>query len=67
MLIDVESIDGPRKIRVCDYCRAVPIPSGRFCSGRCSRQFYERYELQVAKEDEPKPPGEADVVERVSD
>lgn len=42
MLVEIETRDGPRKVRVCDGCRTVCIPSGRFCSGRCSRDFSER-------------------------
>lgn len=41
MLIEIETAAGLRKIRVCDYCRAVCIPSGRFCSGHCARNFVE--------------------------
>ncbi len=43
-LIEVQTVDGPRKVRVCDYCRTVCIPSGRFCSGTCRRKFEEFYE-----------------------
>lgn len=42
MLIEVQTEDGPRKVRVCDYCRTVCIPSGRFCSGRCAGQSRDR-------------------------
>lgn len=42
MLIEIETINGPRKVRVCDYCRTVCIPSGRFCSGHCARNHAER-------------------------
>lgn len=42
MLIDVDTSEGRRKVRVCDYCQTVCIPSGRFCSGRCARQHQER-------------------------
>jgi hypothetical protein len=45
-LIEVETKDGPRKVRVCDYCKCVCIPRGRFCSGRCSRSYYEMIRLQ---------------------
>lgn len=38
-------VDGHR-VRVCDYCKTVCIPSGRFCSGRCSRNYYEFLETQ---------------------
>ncbi len=41
MLIEVETHEGPRKVRVCDYCKCVCIPSGRFCSGHCSRNYEE--------------------------
>jgi hypothetical protein len=45
MLIDVQTKDGPRTVRVCDYCQTVCIPGGRFCSGRCSRQWTEQWLL----------------------
>lgn len=41
MLIEIQTKDGLRKVRVCDYCRTVCIPSGRFCSGRCARLHSE--------------------------
>jgi len=40
-LVEVQTKDGPRKVRVCDYCKAVCIPSGRFCSGACARKYQE--------------------------
>ena len=50
MLIEVQTNDGPRKVRVCDYCRCVCIPSGRFCSGHCARNYYK---FKVYAKDEP--------------
>lgn len=47
MLVEVQTINGPKKVRVCDYCMAVCTPS-KFCSGRCAREFYER-EIKTAK------------------
>lgn len=41
-LIEVQTKDGPRKVRVCDYCKTVCIPSGRYCSGRCAREAREQ-------------------------
>jgi hypothetical protein len=41
MLIVVDTFRGPRLVRVCDYCRAACIPSGRFCSGAHARAFEE--------------------------
>lgn len=42
MLIEFETIDGPRKVNVCNYCKCVCIPPGqRFCSGRCARNYHE--------------------------
>lgn len=32
---------GPQKVRVCDGCRTVCCP-GRYCSGRCAREDWER-------------------------
>lgn len=45
-LIEVQTMDGPRKVRVCDYCRTVCIPSGRYCSGRCARSHAEQQKWQ---------------------
>jgi hypothetical protein len=42
MYVEIKTIDGPRKVRVCDYCKTVCIPSGRFCSGHCYRN-YQRF------------------------
>lgn len=42
MLIEIDTQDGPRKVRVCSYCKTVCIPSGRFCSGHCCRAWHER-------------------------
>jgi hypothetical protein len=41
MLIEVETTDGPRKVKVCDYCKTVCCQS-RFCSGRCARNYQDR-------------------------
>lgn len=41
MLVEIDTTSGRKKIRVCDYCRTVCIPSGRFCSGFCARGFAE--------------------------
>lgn len=47
-LIEVMTKDGPRKVRVCDYCKCVCIPRGmQFCSGRCSRSHRERLETEA--------------------
>lgn len=43
--VTVQTAQGPRQVRVCDYCKAACIPSGRFCSGRCARMFDERQDL----------------------
>lgn len=48
-LIEVRTKDGPRKVRVCDYCRTVCIPSGRFCSGMCSRSYDEWLAIEAAR------------------
>lgn len=40
-LITIETTEGPRQVRVCDYCKTVCIPNGRFCSGHCARQYGE--------------------------
>ena len=47
--VTVQTKDGLRQVRVCDYCKTVCIPSGRFCSGRCARE-YERRRLAAADE-----------------
>jgi predicted nucleic acid-binding Zn ribbon protein len=57
MLIDIETPQGIRKVRVCDYCKSTCIPSGRFCSGRCCRQYTEQEkqrQLQALREWESK-------------
>lgn len=50
MLIDIDTNDGPKKIRVCDYCRTVCIPYGQFCSSHCYHRhldvMVERQELE---------------------
>lgn len=52
MLITVETLDGPRKVNVCDECRTVCIPwPQRYCSGRCAREARERVSVK------PKPNG----------
>lgn len=53
MLIEVQTSNGPRKARVCDYCQTVCIPSGRFCSGFCARGYAER-EKAAREQDEKK-------------
>lgn len=50
MLIDIETIDGPRKVRVCDYCKTVCIPHGRFCSGRCYRNHMDALIVEQQQE-----------------
>lgn len=58
MLIEVQTFDGPRKVRVCDGCRTVCIPSGRYCSGRCARSDSERMEYErQAREKQQKESG----------
>lgn len=41
MFIEVQTVDGPKKVRVCDNCETVCTTS-RFCCGHCSREFRER-------------------------
>jgi hypothetical protein len=62
MLIDVETPNGPRKVRVCDYCRCVCIPRGRFCSGRCSRSFdeWQKTQSEMAAKDSKRDNPEGD-------
>lgn len=43
MLVEIQTAIGPRKVRVCDYCKTVCIPSGRFCSGSCAKKWDEFY------------------------
>ena len=35
MIIEIQTSDGPKKARVCDYCKTACIPYGRYCSSRC--------------------------------
>ena len=45
------------KIRVCDYCKTVCVPSGsRYCSGHCARNADE---LEVQAKRQPCQPKEA--------
>lgn len=53
MLIEVDTPDGPRKVRVCDYCRTVCIPSGRYCSGHCARNHREWMEHKAKESTTP--------------
>lgn len=48
-IIEIQTLDGPQKVRVCDYCRTVCIPSGSYCSGRCARLDAERLKWEVAE------------------
>jgi hypothetical protein len=50
MLLTVETATGPKRIRVCDYCKSACIPSGHFCSGYCARAFDEQRRSQPLKE-----------------
>jgi hypothetical protein len=59
MLIEIQTNDGPRKVRVCDYCRTVCIPSGRFCSGRCARSYRELSQFEAESKEKHKE-GESD-------
>ncbi len=53
--VSVETASGQRQVRVCDYCRTVCIPSGRFCSGRCAGQYLEMAERREHDDREPAP------------
>lgn len=54
MLVDIDTKYGPRKVRVCDHCRTVCIPSGRFCSGYCARahDLWLENQRQMKKEEQ---------------
>ena len=52
MLICVQTIDGPRNVRVCDNCRTVCC-SSRFCSGYCARQYEEFEAIRRERENKP--------------
>jgi hypothetical protein len=65
MLIEIQTSDGPRKVRVCDYCRSACIPSGRFCSGRCARSFDEmRRQESLTRPERCEARGEGDHLSR---
>ena len=70
MLVEIETADGPRKVRVCNYCRSVCIPSGGFCSGRCARLFdefcAERFRQQAMSQRTGVPPGSVSRVDRAT-
>lgn len=40
--IMIDTLKGPRKVLVCDYCKTVCIPYGRFCSGYCALNYRKR-------------------------
>ena len=50
MLVDIKTNQGQRKIRVCDNCKTVCIPSGRFCCGYCSRAWSEQIKIKREQE-----------------
>jgi hypothetical protein len=45
MIVTIETPRGPKKVRVCDYCKSACIPSGRYCSGHCARGAQAQREL----------------------
>lgn len=45
----VHTKHGPRYVRVCDYCKAVPVKTWRFCSGHCARNFRERARREAVR------------------
>lgn len=47
-IIEVDTASGKQKVRVCDNCRTVCVPT-RFCSGRCAREYWERVEREAAE------------------
>ena len=55
MLLTVHTSRGPRKVNVCDYCKAscVPFPQ-RYCSGFCARAARELYRARALRESEKK-------------
>lgn len=53
--VTVETKNGPARVRVCDYCKSACIPSGRFCSGRCAREYQERASRQQVKNESEAP------------
>jgi hypothetical protein len=49
MIIEIQTGDGPKKVRVCDYCKTACIPYGQFCSSRC---YHRHLDLLVAKQEQ---------------
>lgn len=47
-MLTIQTVEGPRKVRVCDYCACACIPSGRFCSGRCARAWEDKMRQRAA-------------------
>lgn len=43
--VTIETTDGPKRVKVCDYCRASCCQT-RYCSGRCARQAAEREQFK---------------------
>lgn len=38
----INTVDGPKKVRVCDYCfRICRSNSDRFCGGECRKKYRE--------------------------
>jgi hypothetical protein len=48
MIIEIQTGDGPKKVRVCDYCKTACIPYGRYCSSRC---YYKHLDAMVAEQE----------------
>lgn len=55
--VEIQTNRGTQKVRVCDYCKCVCIPSGRFCSGFCARGYDEQRLMEIKHNLEvPDPP-----------
>lgn len=58
--VTIETPEGKRQVRVCDYCKAVCIPSGQYCSGHCARNAEAASRLAIATENDGDYSGDAD-------
>jgi hypothetical protein len=48
MIIQIETGDGSKKVRVCDYCKTACIPYGQFCSSRC---YHKHLDMIIAEQE----------------
>lgn len=52
MIIEIQTGDGLKKVRVCNYCRTACIPYGEFCSSSCYHKHLDAMIRQQQAEKE---------------